>query len=214
MKRTSSSEWKAAFTLAELLVAIAITFILAALLLSVMSKVRFRTKQAVCLSQLKQIGVGLTIFKHDHNELLPASVPVGEGGVKEYVFDNSDKPLLTENQYRVFRVLSNTLEAPKLLLCPTSCWKPAERFETVEWSNHNYWVLVNRRAELNNPETSWCGDAYPDLASRSEWWAYTTERRDDFHGGDSGAHGLKRGNLAYVDGRAEQIYDWHFVKPK
>ncbi|MCM8532716.1 MAG: DUF1559 domain-containing protein [Lentisphaeraceae bacterium] len=60
------------FTLIELLTVISILGILASLLLPSIKDAREKTKSVVCLSNLKQIGVGFMQFSINHDAKLPA----------------------------------------------------------------------------------------------------------------------------------------------
>jgi prepilin-type N-terminal cleavage/methylation domain-containing protein/prepilin-type processing-associated H-X9-DG protein len=62
-----------AFTLIELLVVIAIIAILAALLLPAVSAAKQRAQTAKCKSNLREIGIGLTVFSQDSSGLYPIS---------------------------------------------------------------------------------------------------------------------------------------------
>ena len=60
-----------AFTLVELLVVLAITGILAALLLPQLGRAGERARVTACRSNLRQIGLGLRLYLDDHQNLFP-----------------------------------------------------------------------------------------------------------------------------------------------
>src|SRR5438477_6606232 len=68
---------KNAFTLIELLVVIAIIAILAAILFPVFAQAREKSRQAVCLSNTKQMGLAVSMYAQDYDEVLPMG---GNGG--------------------------------------------------------------------------------------------------------------------------------------
>jgi prepilin-type N-terminal cleavage/methylation domain-containing protein/prepilin-type processing-associated H-X9-DG protein len=59
------------FTLIELLVVIAIIAILAAILFPVFAQAREQARRSACLSNCKQIGLGMQMYAQDYDEMLP-----------------------------------------------------------------------------------------------------------------------------------------------
>ncbi|MFP4248795.1 MAG: type II secretion system protein [Armatimonadota bacterium] len=63
---------KRGFTLIELLVVIAIIAILAAILFPVFARAREKARQSSCLSNVKQISLGILMYAQDYDERLPS----------------------------------------------------------------------------------------------------------------------------------------------
>ncbi|MBC7808612.1 MAG: DUF1559 domain-containing protein [Akkermansiaceae bacterium] len=90
---------QSAFTLIELLVVIAIIAILAAILFPVFAQARDKARQASCMSNQKQIGLGLIQYIQDFDELFPLLQDDTPNGfywwgqlVRPYMSQNSDAP--------------------------------------------------------------------------------------------------------------------------
>ena len=67
----------APFTLVELLTVVGIVALLAVILLPVLGKARDRSRAAVCLNQVRQIGQALHEYANDNRDLLPVCARLG-----------------------------------------------------------------------------------------------------------------------------------------
>lgn len=67
-----SHQSRSGFTLIELLVVIAIIAILAAILFPVFARARENARRSACLSNTRQIGLGLSMYIQDYDERFPS----------------------------------------------------------------------------------------------------------------------------------------------
>jgi len=145
-----------AFTLVELLLVMFIVALLAALLLPVLSKAKGRSRQIECLSQLKQAGVAYQNFAHEHGDRFPFQVPMKEGGTLEFVQAAAGLGGDVQFAFRHFQALSNDLETPKIVACPSDTRTPAPTFAALRNEHVSYFVAVT--AEYGKPDSLLGGD--------------------------------------------------------
>jgi len=118
---------QSAFTLIELLVVIAIIAILAAILFPVFAKAREKARQTACLSNMKQVALGLVQYEQDNDEnTIPFMMVDPDWGTSQNF-----------SQVRWWPALFPYIKSNGVLACPSA----AINGITIDPNNHQCYVF-------------------------------------------------------------------------
>jgi len=140
-----------AFTLIELLVVIAIISILAAILFPVFARARENARRASCMSNLKQIGLGMMQYTQDYDEKYPILGFVNASDVVTY----PDGSVSSNNWVmRIYPYVKST----QVFSCPSNSrvpWKGGSDVATSASPHPSYSVSYGGNAPLlQTPDNS------------------------------------------------------------
>ncbi len=155
-----------AFTLIELLVVIAIIAILAAILFPVFARAREKARQTSCLSNCKQLALGVLMYAQDYDERFPMNY-------------NDDHASMRWRHWweQIYPYLKNQ----QILTCPSNS-------PTIGYMASNYVIrgshgnVNNAMGEITHPaETIMLCDTHPYRANA--WCAYPQTLGTSYQGG-------------------------------
>jgi len=211
---------KKGFTLIELLVVIAIIAILAAMLLPALSRAREKARQATCVSNLKQISLGMFMYADDNDGWMPCERMAHEYGASNDL--RLPDPFYGFEEWGVYPGFGSIIHAgyygnpetlPPIFYCPTfsplaNNGKYSYEHEKGDWAlginvNCGYDMLP---AAIDEPIDNWGRNwRMSDAVKRKLAIAVDRSGLDPSFG-----PGLRHGegfNACFFDGSVHYIYD-------
>lgn len=222
-----SAGTRSGFTLIELLVVIAIISILAAILFPVFARARENARRASCMSNLKQIGLGMMMYVQDYDERYPQMEYYG-------AFTKQTDPAKPGALFMVNRWTSNPrdhymtwmdfiypyVKSTQLFICPSHT--QADDLPSYGYSgafsgyntnrfNNDVWpagsrvpltmAIVNRPSEIMLIVEN--NTNYSIFTNPRDMWLYATE----YGGRDSNlvTPHLGGGNVIFADGHVKWV---------
>ena len=172
----------AAFTLLDVLVTMAVISVLIAILSPALSSIRESARQVVCRSNVRQMGIGISLFAENNKDLIPPSVnsPLGQGNAGDpwdtmelRLADANGQPGMWDGIGHLYE--EQILPAPRLFYCPSHHGNHPYADYSGAWSggvsgivgNFQYRAagLSQRRTLANpNPQTAFLSRMLPQSA--------------------------------------------------
>lgn len=153
-----------------------------------------KSRQAACVNNLHQIGLGFTGFALEHEGKYQMDVPERFGGSMEFNDSRLIENTPFSRDYHHFWVLSNELPNVKTMVCPADRRrKAAENYQTFANENQSYWA--NTKAQPHATLSTLAGDwNVSNTGSSSNDLAQISFGREVHQ---------RRGSVLFADGRVE-----------
>jgi hypothetical protein len=130
--------------------AVGITAVGAAMVLPALAKAKEKAQSISCVNNMKQVNLAARIWASDNADKYPFHVSTAKGGTLERCDLGNDG--YDRNASVHFQVMSNELNTPKILVCPSDSSKSAAaNFANLESGNVSYKLRTGMNVNDTNP---------------------------------------------------------------
>ena len=192
-------------TLIEAMIVVAILAVLVAMLLPALGRARSKSKRINCTNSLRSIGLSFRQWAADNDDKFPMQVTITNGGAMEWARAGL--------AWRVFQVMSNEINTPKILVCsadsdgrrviattfgtanPNASWPP---ISFTNNQNVSYFAgLDSSRSQTN---LLLVGDSHFEVGGKALASGLQELSSERAVGWTAARHHKRTGNLGFTDG--------------
>jgi prepilin-type processing-associated H-X9-DG protein len=156
-----------------------------------MAQSRQKAQMIRCVSFHKQIGLSFRMWATDSSSCYPFMVSTNRSGTLE----------VSNEVWRTMLSMSNELNTPKILACPSDNRQPAASWASL--ANSNISNFIGLDGDEATPEVILCGDRFLSTGrpTTNQVLVITTNDSPDWASNNHQGSG----NLAYSDGSVQQF---------
>jgi type II secretory pathway pseudopilin PulG len=203
MKPNHAQRNRQGITIVEVLVCVVVVVLLAGMLLPATGGCKAKAPRISCVSGLKQIGLAYRMWANDNAGQFPwqVSMTASNPGTEEFA--------LTSETWRQFQIISNELNTPKVLVCPSD----KRRTRVSDWAsftnNSHLSYFVGLDASEIFPQSILSGDRNLTVSNKAAQGILFLKPGATL--GWTKALHEGQGNFALGDGSVQQINSGHYA---
>jgi prepilin-type processing-associated H-X9-DG protein len=195
-----------AYTRIEILVVIAIISTLAAILFPVFARVKGKAREAVCLSNLKQLGSGVFMYCQDYDDHFPWGVDAIDKYTESWSGSTFKKDIKSMDFLSV--VLKPYMNSRDIWLCPSS-----NGVVTSEKYTCDYNINMTKEEKMSYLYTTILPISRKNISNVTGTFLgieMNTSEIGVIYDGNSIWHDANRRNVFFADGHASSVTDARF----